>query len=419
MNQLSIGQRVKVADHIPALTGQIAFHLKSETPLDLICFGLDSNQKLSDERYMVFYNQPKSPDNAIALNGDGTSFEFNFNTLDAKIEHLIFAISTDGPAPLNSLGDNRIVIDNTLEIAFSGAQLGNEKVLMLMTFYKKDGIWRMTSSLQGYEQGLAALVQHFGGEVESNAEAPSAQEAPATAPQPSQISLEKKVADKAPALIDLAKKAQISLEKNNLSNVEARIGLVLDASGSMNNQYKKGRVQELLNRMVPLALHFDDDGGLDCWAFANKTAELSTVTTDNYEDFIDTDNRGWKKWSVGLRGNNEPVAIRRVIDHYRKFNDTTPAYVLFVSDGGVYEDRKIEKLIREAADLPIFWQFVGIGGRDYGVLEKLDDMEGRTIDNCDFFAIDDLHSISEDELYDRMMTEFPSWLKEAKRIGII
>ena len=32
------------------------------TSWDISCFGLDVNDKLSDDRYFVFYNQPKSPD---------------------------------------------------------------------------------------------------------------------------------------------------------------------------------------------------------------------------------------------------------------------------------------------------------------------------------------------------------------------
>ena len=73
----------------------------------------------------------------------------------------------------------------------------------------------------------------------------------------------------------------------------------------------------------------------------------------------------------------------------------------------------------QAAQLPIFWQFVGLGGKNYGILENLDDMTGRVIDNCNFFALDDLHDISEEALYEKMLEEFPEWLKEARQLGLI
>lgn len=69
--------------------------------------------------------------------------------------------------------------------------------------------------------------------------------------------------------------------------------------------------------------------------------------------------------------------------------------------------------------MPLFWQFVGIGGSNYGALSDLDTMSGRVVDNAGFFAIDDLHKVSEEELYDRLMSEFPVWLRAAKAKGII
>ena len=110
-----------------------------------------------------------------------------------------------------------------------------------------------------------------------------------------------------------------------------------------------------------------------------------------------------------------------MVDFYRKSADKTPVYVLFISDGGVHKesDWPITSLITDAAKLPLFWQFVGVGGSSYGVLERLDTMTGRVVDNCNFFALDDLHSVSEEGLYDRLMAGFPDWLRAAKDKRII
>ena len=75
--------------------------------------------------------------------------------------------------------------------------------------------------------------------------------------------------------------------------------------------------------------------------------------------------------------------------------------------------------MKEASYLPIFWQFVGVGGKNYGILENLDAMTGRFVDNAGFFALDDFRRVSNDELYDRLLAEFPSWLKEARVKGMI
>lgn len=60
------------------------------------------------------------------------------------------------------------------------------------------------------------------------------------------------------------------------------------------------------------------------------------------------------------------------------------------------------------AKLSMFWQFVSLGGYNYGILKDLDDMTGRVIDNCSFFELDDLDDISEEASYEDMLEEFPS-----------
>lgn len=255
-----------------------------------------------------------------------------------------------------------------------------------------------------------------------------------TAQTAAKLSLEKKLASE-PKLIDLAKKADTTLDKYQLNETIARVALVLDASGSMKEQYKTGKVQEVINRLLPLAVHFDDNAELDVWAFSQDAFRLPSVTLSNYSDFINTAN--WQNWVK--YGNDEPKAIQAVLARYsykkrswwHRFiawlkalfglgqSKNLPVLVIFISDGGVNKDKEIKRLLTDAAHLPIFWQFVGIGGRNYGVLEKLDTLQGRFVDNCGFFALDDLHSVSEQELYDRLLKEFPLWLKAAKEKNII
>lgn len=413
--QINQGQRVPLSNLIPGHLLTLTVSIQSPLTIDIACFGVDAQGKLSDDRYMVFFNQPATPCGSVKLSGSG-DFQLNLAGLPASIERLVFTASIDGAGAMRDIGASTFTIksptgDTAATCAFSGTTFAAEKAIMVADIYRKNGEWRLASNLQGFNEGLDALVKHFGGEVA---------DAPAVAPAPtSTVSLEKKIAAAAPHLVSLAKKAQVSLEKAKLTHVKARVALVLDASGSMNSQYSKGRVQEVVNRLLPLAVHFDDDGAIDCWAFAAKPQKLSEITLANHKDFIVTDNGGWRGWSVGSRINDEPKVMEQVIAYYQKTGDRTPVYVLFISDGGVHENRKITKLMVEAAKLPVFWQFVGVGGRGYGILEKLDDMDGRVVDNCSFFALDDLHQISEEQLYDQLMEEFPSWIKEATAKGIL
>lgn len=417
--QISQGQRIPLSNLIQGQSLSLAIQINSPHTVDLACFGLDAAGKLSDDRYMIFFNQPISP--CGSLKQAGAEFSLSLAGLPSSIDRLVFTAAIDGAGAMRDIQSSSFLVkDPTGQIVatcpFAGNTFAGEKAIMVADVYRKDGQWRLASNLQGFNEGLSALVKHFGREVADDA-APAS--SPAPAPAQATISLEKKVAAAAPQLISLAKKAQVSLEKAKLTHVKARVALVLDASGSMNSQYSKGRVQEVVNRLLPLAVHFDDDGSIDCWAFAAKPQKLSEITLSNYQDFINTDNYGWRDWNVGSRINDEPRVMEQVINYYLNDGDRSPVYVLFISDGGVHENRKITKLMTEAAKLPLYWQFVGLGGHGYGILEKLDDMKGRVVDNCGFFALDDLHQVSEEHLYDQLMEEFPSWIKEASAKGII
>ena len=447
---LNKGQKLTLDSGMAASDIAVRCTVKAPFHIDVSCFGLDANGKLSDEAYMVFYNQTASPKQEIRLVTDvpDSQFMLRLDKLPAQIARLVFAAAID-PAhsqTMRELGSLEFRLGEHVFL-LSGADFSGEKAIMVAELYRKDGDWRLGVNGQGFNGGLDALLVHFGGAVAPAGAVPPAPATPAT-PAPARVSLEKRFEQKAPQLVSLAKIAGVSLAKNNLERVRAKVAFVLDASGSMYGQYDSGQVQEVVNRVFPLGVHFDDDEELETWAFALKSKQLSNVTFASFKNYVKKDQGGWQRWMSDLNAgyNNEPAVIRDVIAHFSGLTPPAivtekkgifsskkvfpegfapaiaakaPVFVLFISDGGVSHNDEIQFLIRWSSTLPIFWQFIGIGGSSYGALEKLDDLKGRHIDNANFFAIDDLRQISEAELYDRMMQEFPAWLKQARAKGMI
>ena len=186
-------------------------------------------------------------------------------------------------------------------------------------------------------------------------------------------------------MVSLAKPIKVQLEKKRLTDCVAKVALVMDISGSMSGSYGNGTVQEIVNKVLPLAVQFDDDGELDFWYYGSRCQRMDSVNLYNYENAVP---ETWSNLMASLGyGNNEPDVMQEVIDEYQY--SEIPAYVIFVTDGGVCQEKQIKKLLKTASDFPIFWQFVGVSGSNYGVLKRLDDMKGRRIDNADFFALDD------------------------------
>ena len=211
---------------------------------------------------------------------------------------------------------------------------------------------------------------------------------------------------------------KICLKKKELTDLTARVAVVMDYSGSMDTLYRNGTVQSVLERLLPLALKFDDNGELETWIFESRFKRLKDININNYYDYIKNEDI-LRKYDMG--GTNYAPVMRDVLNKYTKEDpsDTVPTLVLFLTDGDNFDKKQTEEVIKKASKYPIFWQFVGLGNSRYSFLESLDEMEGRYIDNANFFAVNNINKISDDELYSKLLNEYPSWIKEAREKNIL
>ena len=202
----------------------------------------------------------------------------------------------------------------------------------------------------------------------------------------------------------------------------ARIVLVLDKTGSMADEYAAGIVHRVVERMVPVAIQLDDDGALECYLYAVTFAKLPDIRVEYLDqwmgDFIHMSgvHQGIDYRKIG--GYNDEIPIMNEVIRTLE-GSTSPTLVLFFTDGGFSKRKEITKLMQRASNLPAFWQFVGIGRNDFGILNKLDEMAGRVVDNVGFFAVTDIDRIDDAELYRRLLSEFPDWLRAARGAGIL
>ncbi|MGW1377056.1 VWA domain-containing protein [Streptomyces sp. NPDC002446] len=246
-----------------------------------------------------------------------------------------------------------------------------------------------------------------------------AADAPATAATPDAPAA---LATTAPALLGLYRSAAATLDKHGLATQRATVYLVLDRSGSMRNYYKDGTVQNLAEQALGLSAHFDDAATVPVVFFSTDVDGTADLDLTNYEGRIEELHAG-----LGHMGRtNYHWAINAVVEHYKESGSTAPAFVIFQTDGAPTSKPAAERALCEAAELPIFWQFIGFGdpeAKGFDFLRKLDDLtvpEKRAVDNAGFFhAGRDPRSLSHDELYQQLMVEFPEWLTEARTAGVL
>ncbi|WP_017811990.1 VWA domain-containing protein [Paenibacillus shenyangensis] len=412
----------------------------SPSSLDISCFMVNEDGKVPSDEYFIFYNQNVDPHQCVQLvqaDGQRSRFQLDLNRLQqAPVSKCVFTATLEGAGTFAEVSNCQAVLQiNGQQITYTLSEVTAETALILIEIYKYKDTFKVRAIGRGFFGGLQPLAESFGVEIESSdasadeAEGSSvtnsATQTTASTPAAVSASTDSTAAEPpGPKLttsltkIDLLKKkVTLSLQKKNVAPIQARVAVVFDASGSMYSLYKKGIVQEAFERVLAIAAAFDDNGELDVWFFAKDFLRARSVRAEDYENYVE------RAYKLGSKGgtNNEPPVMEDVIRKYTKEepNVRIPTYVIFFSDGGVSSKSKIAKLIIDSSRYNLFWQFVGLGNANYGVLRELDELKGRFVDNANFFELDDISKVSDEELYDRLLSEFPSWIEEAKRKSIL
>jgi hypothetical protein len=104
-----------------------------------------------------------------------------------------------------------------------------------------------------------------------------------------------KISAHAPTLLSLAKTAIEVVDLSGLNGQKAKVAVALDYSGSMQDVYKSGAMQRLVEKALALATQFDDDGSIDFFVFDSTAAYLGEISIDDFAGSVDrlTREDGW------------------------------------------------------------------------------------------------------------------------------
>ncbi|WP_067654867.1 vWA domain-containing protein [Nocardia harenae] len=408
--------------------GPVTVAIRSAAAAEVAALLVTAGGKVRSDADFVFFNQPQAP---------GVSLRDGVLTVDpallpAEIAQVRVVLTLDDqggrfgdhPAPVASVTGYEYVVDG----------LSSESVVIALELYRRGDGWKVRAVGQGYAGGFADLVTDHGVAVDDDSEPPPSGAAPPSGPashaEPA-VSAEPVVrAVPGEAKLSLEKRKQLDLRKREVStvlhagqagDVRARVVLVIDKTGSMAKQYHRKVVHRVVERMVPIAIQLDDDGLIEPYLYALKHTRLPEITVEHAEQWCETFlhlngvHGGIDYGALGARNEELPI-IGDIVSTLRPGDP--PTLVLFFTDGGFAKKREIAELMRTAARLPAFWQFVGLGKANYGLLRSLDEMDGRVVDNAGFFALDDIDRVDDAELYARLLGEFPEWLRAARAAGI-
>jgi hypothetical protein len=258
-----------------------------------------------------------------------------------------------------------------------------------------------------------------------------------------------KVRREAPHMVDLVKEVGISLEKNGLNPQQFKAAVIatFDHSGSTeffpNSLYSDGTMQRLADIMFAAGLQLDDDGEVPVSIFDDSVNDLGSIELHNCKGFIAREHKHY-----GFGGTNYMAALRWIVEsancahvslepassRFKKFFGRSnaaeshlrvratapyPTLALFVTDGepDPGTEQEIIDYLTLMSQLPIFVQFIGVGRHSFRFLRKLDEMDGRFVDNANFF--DAKSAKNTEDMLQSMLGEFPSYYQKARQLGLL
>lgn len=438
---------------------------EGENVYDFACFGVNSRNRLTDEGYMVFYNQKASTYKEISVNllRGMALFNIDLNKLPDSVHKLVFSVSIDGNGRMKDVRDYKVILmqrdKELLTASYSGGDIFSDEKSSIYLELVRAQSWDISLICQGFAGDLGELVRYFGEEVKEEGGKAKPTEAPLAVDLSGNDVSSAKRADIKPSaeaaakrsvsgagnvnkteavfipynytqaelggckdallnslpqtaeLRSLAEPLAKALLKYGLKDRRAKLCLAVDGSGSMTVQWLNGFIQKIAELTVPAAAHFDDKRQFDIWFFAKDSLRGGTVNASNYKESVP---QVGSKTAGGLdyfalikqigSFNNEENIVKALSEAYGA--ERGPVFIVFVSGGGVKESERLSALLKQSADMPIFWKFIGLDkNKDYGVLAKTEEF-----DNTDFFRADNIADSDREEFYDSLLRGFNVWL---------
>lgn len=432
-----------------AIIIKLNWKVPEQYELDASAFMLNADGVVPNDDSMIFFNQPVSPDNALHYHNEKQLFTLDLNKLNAAIQKIAFTLTiyegVERKQQFKNLHQASVQVfkdkEELLRYELATHELNQETALIFAELYLNKGQWKFRAVGQGFNGGLVALCGHFGVSVAEEEQSKITTPSPVVETRPSSsgtskmVSLEKKLKDK-PALLSLAKQAHVSLEKVNLTQHKAKVAICLDISASMGSLYSSGKIQRLAEKVLALGCQFDDDGMIDVFLFGERAHHAEEMGIDNFPGFTQ---RLLQRYPLE-GGTCYGKVMKEVRNFYFPVNISAnkplvtkaalPVYVMFVTDGNTSDAEETKRQVKGSSYEPLFWQFMAIGktkksakgkgffanllASDFSFLEALDVLPERYIDNANFFSVEDPEEISDAELYDLLMAEYPHWLKLAR-----
>jgi len=219
------------------------------------------------------------------------------------------------------------------------------------------------------------------------------------------ISLEKKV--------DLVK--AVLAKRSVPDNVSLQVKAAIDISGSMQPMFANGTVQELIDRLLAVAVRFDDNQSIEAYAFGSGALRLRDIQPDMFGSyvsrvFLPEAQQSRFMWSGTQYASALSMILRDVKPGLFGFGrKVKPSYLMFVTDGDTSDERETEELLKKLGEQNVYVQLIGIAtGSRFAFLKRM----GDKYDHVGFVTLPNLATMTDEQLYEALLSEeLATWIQ--------
>ena len=211
-------------------------------------------------------------------------------------------------------------------------------------------------------------------------------------------------------MLDLTKTLELNLAKADILVVpKMSVKLAVDKSGSMDDEFRCGWVQDTIDLFLAAAMKFDDDGKMEVGFFNTSFDRTPDATVDDHGIYINKHRiragggTNFADAIAGLKGS----AAKRGLFGFGAAKPVTPTYLALLTDGENSDKRAFEAELDSLENT--FVQIVAIGN---GCDKRYLDAIAAKYDTVEVLYLSNPKAVDQNKFYELLLNEeFKTFIK--------
>lgn len=204
------------------------------------------------------------------------------------------------------------------------------------------------------------------------------------------------------AMLDLTKSLELNLQKAQIfTPITMSVKIAVDKSGSMDDEFRCGWVQDTIDLFLAAAMKFDDDGKMEMGFFNTSFDRTPDATVDDHGVYVRKHGiraGGGTSFADAIKGLKGSAAKRGIFGFGSK--PVTPTYLALITDGENNDKPEFEAQLDSLENT--FVQIVAIGN---GCDKRYLDYIGEKYDTVEVLYIPNPKAVDQNKFYELILNE--------------